>query len=175
MTLPRAEIVHQMPGRLRVRVADRRNNREYFARVREALATMEGVQSVETNWASGSVLLLHDSTADNITQFARERDLFDVHAPQWLAPAVSQRIAQGAGSVVHRVNRFTRGEVDVPGIVVIGFATAGLVQVLRRNAWPPGMTLFWYAAILLKDVASAAARDPGKPWDRDQTASQYVQ
>jgi hypothetical protein len=176
MTLPGAELVHSLPGRLRVRIPERRNRREYFARVRDRLAKMEGVESVETNWATGSVLLLHNSTSEQVARFAQEQGLFEVRAGEPLATAVSQRMAQGASRVVQRVNNLTRGEVDFPGLVVLGFTAAGLVQVLRRNAWPAGMTLFWYAATLLKDVAAAAVRNgDGYRSGPNRLGKQYVQ
>ncbi len=173
--MPRAEVVHQMPGRLRVRIPERRNNREYFAKVREQLANLEGVRTVETNWASGSVLLLHNSTPEELTRAASERQLFDVQGEPPSAMPVSQRLARGSSRVVDRVNRFTRGEVDFNGIVVLGFVAAGISQLLRGHRLPAGVTLLWYASNLLKNVGPSLVDHNGRQNTRGPATPRYVQ
>src|SRR5689334_17759009 len=55
--LPRARICHVSPGRVRVRIPERRYDAQYFAAVRELVSAWPGVESVEVNPVTAGVLV----------------------------------------------------------------------------------------------------------------------
>jgi hypothetical protein len=168
MMLPQAELVHQTKGRLRVRIPGQRGNREYFGKIRESLAELEGAQSVETNYLTGSVLVLHESSPKVIQDYAEEKGLFQVRHNNSQAIALSRRIASGFKQVEGRVNALTKGEVDVTGLAFLGLAVAGAFQIFKKNVWPAGVTLLWYAASVVLGAGTEAATRPADPSLSDQ-------
>src|SRR5579872_5325974 len=57
-----AEIAHQTPGRIRLRVAQRRGDAEFFSEAGRAIAVLDGVTRVMTNRHSRSITILHDDS-----------------------------------------------------------------------------------------------------------------
>jgi len=168
---PQAELVHQIQGRLRVRIPGQRRNSEYFAKIRKCLAKLEGVQSVETNYLSGSVLVLHQSSPRAIQDYAEEKGLFQVRRSNSPVVALSQRIASGLRQVEGRVNAFTQGEVDMTGLAFLGLAVAGGYQILKKNVWPAGVTLLWYAASVVLAAGASGEAKPADPSLRQQLSN----
>lgn len=161
--LPQAEVVHEMKGRLRVRIPEQRQNREYFGKVRERLAGLDGVRSIETNYMTGSVLVLHESSPQVIQDYAEEKGLFQVRQSKSDPVALSQRIAGGFRQVEGRVNAFSKGQVDVTALAFLGLAVAGAFQILKKNIWPAGVTLLWYAASVVLGTGTEANTRPSNP------------
>lgn len=175
--LPQAESVHQIEGRLRMRIPEQRRNPEYFRKIRECLAKLEGVRSIETNYLTGSVLVLHQLSPQVIQDYAEENGLFQVRHSNSPVVALSQRIATGFRQVEGRVNAFTKGEVDVTGLAFLGLAIAGAYQILKKNVWPAGVTLLWYATSVVLGAAAVGEAKPADPSFQQQPDSgrAYIQ
>ena len=166
--LPDAHVVHQMLGRLRVRIPSRRRNAQYFARVRQQLAELEGVRAIETNHMTGSVLILHQLSAREIEEHAVKHGLFRLRFSLPDPAPLSQRISTQLGKFGAGVERASGGAVDVPAVVAITFAAAASFQLLKNRVWPPGVTLLWYAvqrAVEWKEGAPADGCSPGGTWE----------
>jgi hypothetical protein len=58
-------IAHAMPGRLRLKVAEIKGDRERATDLRQRLASVPAVQDVEVNVGTGSVIIRYDATALN--------------------------------------------------------------------------------------------------------------
>jgi len=149
--LPPAHLVHQMRGRLRVRIPSQRQNREYFAKVREQFPQFEGLSAIETNYISisGSVLILHDSSLQAIEDYAAGNGLFRLVLSHPNTQPLSQRIAQAFNFVGGRIDQVTDGAVDSRALIFLVLTLAGGYQVLRSNVWPAGFSLLWYAGNLI--------------------------
>ena len=57
--LPIARLVHTMPGRARLRIAERRGDEAFFAAIATGLSTLAGVYHVEVRPLTGSVVIAH--------------------------------------------------------------------------------------------------------------------
>lgn len=125
--LPRAEIVHSMPGRARLRIADRRGDAAFFASLATALSTIAGVYKVDVTPFTGSVLIQHRGPLARIGIAARDAGLFAVgDAP----PESSQ-----APSIAF----------DPKLLLLFAFVGAAFWQMSRYKILPPAITLLWYA------------------------------
>ncbi len=58
-----SKIVHAIPGRIRLKVAQVRDNPVLAVQIQKSLASIAGVQKVETSVRTGSVLILYDAVA----------------------------------------------------------------------------------------------------------------
>jgi len=54
------EIAHAIPGRVRLRLPQRRGHASFFAEAERRIATLDGVRSVNTNRHAGSITLHYD-------------------------------------------------------------------------------------------------------------------
>jgi hypothetical protein len=55
------KIAHFLPGRVRLKVAAAKNNPAYAGPVRDAFLAVPGIESIEVNSITGSVLIHYDS------------------------------------------------------------------------------------------------------------------
>lgn len=125
--LPIAQIVHSMPGRSRLRIADRRGDDAFFASLATALSTIAGVYKVDATPLTGSVLIQHGGPLARIGAAARDAGLFAVgKAPE----------ASGEAPAM---------DFDPKLLLVLGFVGAALWQMSRERIFPPAITLLWYA------------------------------
>jgi hypothetical protein len=128
--LPLAQVAHAMPGRARLRVADRRGDAAYFASVSKGLSAIAGVRNVEVAPLTGSVLIQHSGPLARIGAAAQEARLFAVgEAPQ------AARAAPEAS-------------IDPKVIAALALLAAALWQMSKENVLPPAITLLWYASRL---------------------------
>lgn len=128
--LPHAEIAHAMPGRARLRIADRRGDDIFFASVAKGLSTIAGVRAVDVTPLTGSVLIQHNGPLARIGVAAKEARLFVMGG----AP----HVAQPAPAIA----------IDPKIVVALGLCAAALWQFSRERFLPPALTLLWYASRL---------------------------
>jgi hypothetical protein len=74
--LPPAFVSHQMPGRVRLRVPTMRHQKDYFARMREQLASIPGLRRLTTNTATASVLIEYVGDLEALDQLGERLALF---------------------------------------------------------------------------------------------------
>src|SRR5687768_12813068 len=64
------KVVHAMPGRVRVKISRLKNNPDLAREIQDCLSGVEGMQRVEVNLITGSVLLLYNAEEmDPLTSF----------------------------------------------------------------------------------------------------------
>lgn len=144
--LPAASISHRASRRLRVKVHSRKGNGEYFAQVKEELAGQPGVERVEVNPLTGSVLVLHDLEDKEIADYAEGKGLFKVEMRNSRPKALSRQVMKSFGDIDRKIKRFTGGEVDLPEATFITLLGMGLYEIGRGNIMAPAWyTAFWYA------------------------------
>ena len=141
---PPAYIVHQVHGRLRLRVPEMRGDPDYFEEVADVLAERTDDIRVRTNHVTGSVLLLHPLTSyEELETALLDLDLFelsfdpepDVNA---LTPLVS-----GIDAINRSLSDSTSGRVDLRTVVVIVVLALVLRQALRGEVVGPAFTMLW--------------------------------
>lgn len=143
---PKALIRHSMAGRTRLQVPERRRDTEYFERLVRGLAAIEGVQSIEANLLTGSVLFRHGEDLAAILEEAVRLGLFvlDLASPAAGEPLLA-RVHERLHSADHRILDATRGQLDLNGALLLALAAAGTLQILRGAVLPTGVNLLWYA------------------------------
>lgn len=129
--LPFAAVAHAMPGRARLRIADRRGDAAFFASVATGLSHVAGVRNVEVSPLTGSVLIQHYGPFARIGDAAREARLFTVGG----APEASAVATEGVA-------------IDPKTVLALGLGAAALWQMSKEHFLPPAVTLLWYAARL---------------------------
>ncbi|MBF0557823.1 MAG: hypothetical protein HQL08_03475 [Nitrospirae bacterium] len=143
--LPDAVLSHTTTGRFRVKVPSRKGDAAYFSSVREHFAHFEGVEQVEINVMTSSVLI-YCSDLKAVAAFAEEKALFRLRILRPLKASMAGNFTNAFSDFDKRVKRLTGDELDVPGIAFLTLLGFGIYEIGRGNfAAPAWYTAFWYA------------------------------
>jgi len=144
--LPEAYICHRIPGRMRIKIPSRRGDSSYFSSLREHLSFLPGVERLEVNPITGSLLFLFKPGEENILDHAARSHLFRIKREGKQPVTVSQKAVQGFDALNDRVKSFTGGELDIASIAFLAFLGLGVYQVYMGNLMAPAWYVaFWYA------------------------------
>ena len=143
-TLPRAEIVHAMLGRTRLRIADQRGDRVFFASVATGLSTIPGVRKVDVRPFTGSILIHHAASFASIGTAAETSRLF---------------VLTNASSVPPPTPAMP---IHPKMVVAAGLGIFALWQLTRGRILPPAITLAWYATRLTGLLLNGDSADDGE-------------
>jgi hypothetical protein len=141
--IPPAEIVHSIPGRTRLRIADRAGENSFFAGLADGLAALEGVRSVRTRPLIGTVLVTHDGSFAPLAIRAEAADLFVIEERGQLAAAAPPSAAA------------------LPAAGALAMVALGVFQLFQERLLPPALTLFWYAHSLAREAQATDRHDAG--------------
>jgi len=130
--LPMAEVVHAIPGRARLRIAERRGDAVFFASVATGLSTIAGVYNVQVRPLTGSLLIQHGPSLERVGEAAKKAGLFVIAKT---APAAPPQSVKWPALLV-----------DPRMTAAVGLGLMALWQVRKGNVLPPALTVAWYAA-----------------------------
>lgn len=141
---PAAYVAHAMPGRVRLRLPTLRGDMARLPALALAVAGLPRVATAEASAATGSLLIRHEGPLEEFLADAAAAGLFV------LRPAVPP------GDEAPLIP--TAALLPVAGAA----AAAGLtvVQLLRREALPPALTLGWHAVSLAQIALRRGLRMP---------------
>lgn len=134
-----ARIVHQMPGRLRLSMRERRGDAAYFGRLAQQLAGLDGVHRVRSNPPAASIVVEFEGALEALMEGLRASGLLAFDAAVKRAPMLDVGSTAATQLVSGR-------ELNPMFMAGLGFALFGLLQSLRGRVEVPAMTAFWYAA-----------------------------
>jgi hypothetical protein len=161
--VPGVKVVHDIPGRVRLRLPRLRRDAKDATAIADHLAGLDGMIDVQVRLYTGSVLCRYDAeTLSRDAILSAVRDLAR-------AGGVEADAAPGDGkgrtgeplrrsSLAHEVTRAfrgynrdvlaaTEGRLDLGILAVMGFFAAGAIEVAvsRRLPAPPWFNLAWWA------------------------------
>lgn len=151
MQPPLAQLVHRLPGRVRLRVPALRGAPARLEALAVALRGLPGVTAAEAGPLTGALLLHHEGSLEALREAAAGRGLLRLAA----APAAAIAAPPPDPRVV------------LPAAGALLWSVLAVVQLLRREALPPAMTLGWQAlgfareALRRAEAAAAATDAPG--------------
>lgn len=147
-----AFVAHRMPGRIRLRIPDKRRNPSYFSRLQQEVAQLDGVRQVRINADTASVLLEFNGDAAELLARLREHDV-DVQLKQEYgsAPRRAAHLPLPA-KPIRLVTGRNIGPMFMFGTALLGI---GLVQALRGRVLVPSMSAFWYAVEAFRQSGKA--------------------
>jgi hypothetical protein len=145
---PKADLVHQVPGRIRIRVPSERGNSAFFAEVSRQLGECPGVTGVETNPVTASVLLRHASPLAGILGFAKEHGVFLVEEAKRVP--LQKLAAANLGGVSRNLQLIAGEEIDLDSAILVMLTGMAIHQAIKGNIVAPAATLVWYALVMLR-------------------------
>jgi hypothetical protein len=176
------EIVHVLPGRVRLRVVALRARREEAAAAARALAALPGVMEVRVRPFTGSFLVTWDPVRGDGAALARA--LADAVAARGIlapgerppvppagAPVPASRVGRALVKVFREANedllRRTDGGLDLGVVATAAFLGLGAAEVVasKRLAAPPWFNLAWWGlqTFIAAESPDSADGDTGGP------------
>lgn len=159
--LPHAEIVHNSPGRLRLRIRARRDRADYFAGIEQKLVQCPGVERVVTNPVTGSVLLEPAIDLAALVAFIEAQQLFQLGPTPALTAPLTQQLAERFSVLNGDLRRLSGGGIDLGSLGFIGLVTLAVVQLQRGYVLGPASTLLWSATGLLLRMPAGRGNSSG--------------
>jgi hypothetical protein len=140
-SVARAQLVHTMKGRSRIRFPQQRGNAAFFDHVATVLSRHSSVLQLRVSADTGSVLVLHTGDLAPILTHASKLGLFEV-APAAPPRASLRHLRDAIESVDDRVAKETRDSFSVGTLAFLGLVGAGIFQAKNGHLLPAGITLF---------------------------------
>jgi hypothetical protein len=89
--LPNGYILQSLPHRLRLRVPSKKRNHTYFNQLKARIEPLNGIDRVEINPITGSILILHHRDLLSIQELSAHLHIFNLkgerksrtHFPEW--------------------------------------------------------------------------------------------
>jgi hypothetical protein len=156
MMLPEAHVSHCTIHRLRIRIPSKRGSNSFFRTMEKGLSTLPGIESVEVNPLTGSVLVCHRSDTISICELIRQRCIVNLkEGGRKRTTSLRQDISQGVRAVNTHVSCLTGGKIDLLDVVGLYLIGAGAYQLIKGNFMAPAWyTAFWYAFGILSKAPS---------------------
>jgi cation transport ATPase len=159
-----AHVVHHTKGRIRVRLPRAKRDHAALEKVKRALAPMPGVQSVDVNSTTGSVVVCYDSSKHDdfhsaLSRHAEEQNLFTLAPPHLsevdeIAETIEKEAqflaerSETAKSIVdffkglnREVKNATNNAVDLQVLLPLGLAVYSFLAIEGEMATPLWVTL----------------------------------
>lgn len=173
---PDAVIVHRLPGRLRLRLTELKNDPQALAAVAAGLEAIPGMQAVEANALTGSLLLRYAGPEAAILQAAaREGGFRLVRTTEEAIPDLRGRLDEGMRNLSRGLQTVTGGEVDLNGLLVVGLTLLAIHQAIEGNVMAPAAALLWnaYQAARMPplDARRQAEAEPAPPAAASKTTT----
>lgn|GEM_PF-296715 len=141
-----ATVVHHTNARLRVKFPTKKGNEAFFASVAEKFAKCPGVEKVEVNPTTASVLFVHSITPKQIDRFAVRNGLFRLASWRHARKTLFGDVASTFENWNRNLKQSTGGGVDIPSLIFLSLIVSGIYQVMRGNiTMPAWYTAFYYA------------------------------
>jgi len=155
---PFAYIKHQMPGRVRVKIPQKKGDFRYFDRIAESFAGCPGITQLQLKPSAASILICHETETDflNITEFAQTNGLFTIiEQPEEEAFTIPYLpIPLLAASDLNRLDEslmdFSRDRLDGRSLLFLALIGLAVRQMTKGHVLGPASTLLWYAFSVLK-------------------------
>ena len=153
--LPEAFVTHQTPNRLRLKIPSKKGDVTFFSGLKELLSGYPGIEQVQVNPVTGSMLLLHRIDTATLMQLATRFGLVQLQSPTHRKATLHQRVIASFRHWDEQVKATTRGELDIPSLVFLGLIGTGMYQLSIGNLIAPAWyTAFWYASSIILSVQS---------------------
>jgi hypothetical protein len=155
---PSAYIKHQLPGRVRLKIPQKRGDFRYFDRIAELFTGYKGITQLQLNPPAASILICHATKINflNIAEFAQTNGLFTIiEQPEETFSIPHLPIAKLTSTSLGRLDDslmdFSRGRLDGRSLLIMALIGLAARQMTRGHVLGAASSLLWYAFRLLKE------------------------
>jgi hypothetical protein len=149
--LATAEIVHRLPGRVRLAFPDRRDDRVFFLELKRELERWDDVLRVNVRPLTASALVIHTGEFERIVERAEARGLFSCSRTTKKEEEISslERLASAISDVDATIRGRSDGRIGLETAAFWCLLAAGVRQTIRGDLFPAATPLFISALSVL--------------------------
>jgi hypothetical protein len=136
--MPIAYVEHQIPGRLRLRIPERRGDVAFFQRVVGALSKVPDVSELDGSPLTGSVRIRYSGTAEAIAAAAAKEGLFEIRKRDGEAQPKKPPKEPASPGAPH-------GDAGMLDSIATGLSGLALFQVTQGQVTGSAAENFWNA------------------------------
>jgi hypothetical protein len=145
--IPDAEVVHSSKRRLRVRIPSKKGDAAYWANLADRFADCKGIEDIEVNPRTASLLFVHETDSAAIIRFAASEGVFlaEGKTPVREHPAIYDGLTDTFNKVDNTIKDFTGNELDLSSLSFLALVGAGVYKIAKGDfSAPAWYTAFWY-------------------------------
>jgi len=155
---PSAYIKHQLPGRVRLKIPQKRGDFRYFARLAGLFADCTDITQLQLNPSAASILICHGTETHflAIAEFAQTNGLFTIiEQPEeetFTIPylPIPKLTSTGLNRLDESLMDFSQGRLDGRSLLFLALIGLAVRQMAKGHIMGPASTLLWYAFSVLK-------------------------
>jgi hypothetical protein len=147
-----AYITHTAPGRCRFKIPCKRRDAAYFQTLREALLDTSGVEQVQTNPLTASVLILYDAEQvdiNDLTAQLQTANQFELSDRPIDNQTVWEKALSGFESLDNQLKQSTSGQFDSKSLLLVVLIIMAIRQMQQGVVFAPAITLILHALQML--------------------------
>lgn len=156
--VPVASLAHACTGRARLCFSEKRGERQFFEALCDETVKLPGVKQVEARPLTGSLIVSHEGSTEELILAARFACVFDAHdAPP--APEPSIEFESWKKWLDHALHEVGGPAASANSLAAFAFFLVALRQVARGQTLPPATTALYYGISIL-----LASHGKGSSW-----------
>lgn len=138
----RAQIAHELPGRVRVRLPDYRGDAAVFAKLEDALLESQLFDGVRGNPVTASLVLEFSGPREQVLDALRAHMSVELD----ISTRASSRAPLSARIPTDPVRLVSGKDINAMFLAGTLFGAVGLFQTLRGRIMLPALSAFWIAS-----------------------------
>ncbi|HIJ59942.1 MAG TPA: hypothetical protein HPP56_04940, partial [Nitrospirae bacterium] len=141
-----ALVVHNIPGRIRLKIDSKKGNKSFFDKVMDSLVGIKEIQKIEINPTTGSIIIYSNESSDSIIRLMKEQKLFHIVEKNISTRRIHGSFKGAYNEIDKKIKTLTAGELNLADAAFLGLLGMGIYQIQRGNFTAPAWyTAFWYA------------------------------
>ncbi len=158
--LPDAHISHLTSQRMRIKIPSKKGDAAYFSSLKDQFSKYQGIEMLEVNAVTGSVLFLHNLSVKDIAGYAQNNNIFSLKRLNHSPSRVSEGITESFKEIDKKVRGITGEDMDTGTLAFLALLGTGIYQIGRGNFMAiPWYTAFWYAFNIFLKSQSGKGRE----------------
>jgi len=154
-----AHIAHSCASRTRLSFPDLKGKPAELTALCDGAMKLKGVRQVEARPLTGSLIVTHDGSLEDLVRLAKKAALFDVSVASEEHQVHADARAWQAW-IDQTLNETVGGGFDARALGAMAFFAIALRQLAAGRVMPPAATALWYALNL---IAPSGQSGPGGP------------
>lgn len=161
-----AQIVHHIPGRIRIKLPRAKGNRALLNRIAESIEGRHGVRSVSVNATTGSVIIYYDSSVlgdfrKRLAEYGADDDLFTLKKEGQEDKSLTARSIGGALKFLSQgVKRVTGDVIDLREIFPLAIGAYAFFFVDRAVGAPLWLSMLFFSFDSYMDLHEDESNEP---------------
>lgn len=161
--LPHAHIIHQIKGRIRLRIPDMRGDSAYFEQVGNKISALECLSQYNTNTITGCIVMHHpENDWSDVSEQLDALDLFEITEALIEDTPAMMPLLHGVSRLDKAVAQGSAGRLDLRTITYIALLVLAIRQIMQGQVLGPAMPLLLHAWTLADKFGTDLQGDAGE-------------